>query len=79
MQYSSACRWEEIEKIEAVLKNCFPNSYVASYRNNKTEQELEIYVAASKAEPKSRVFSANGIRAEIEKEIIEAIKKQLGL
>lgn len=38
---------------------------------------MEIYVAASKAEPKSRVFSANGVRAEIEKEIIEAIKKQL--
>lgn len=52
---------------------------MASYRNNKTEQELEIYVAASKAEPKSRVFSADGVRAEIEKEIIEAIKKQLGV
>ena len=52
---------------------------MASYRNNKNEQELEIYVAASKAEPKSRVFSANGVRVDIEKEIIEAIKKQLGV
>ncbi len=61
------------------MKNCFPNSYLASYRTNRAEQELEVYVSASKAEPKTRAFSAVGVRADIEKEMIEAIKKQLGL